>query len=217
MVTPSTPRFDIGEALSTGWQLFLKNVGPMALYALVVFAISALVSVPTSTQDRTSFWALLVNVISFVVGQAIAIGWIRIALDAQDGRAISVDRITDSFRLLLPYIIAAILFSVGVTLGLILLIVPGIIFAVIFGFYGWIIVDKGERDAIAALRRSAEITRGERWRLFGFALLLILLNIVGLLLLVVGVLVTSAVSLLALGHVYRRLEASYAGQRPAVS
>lgn len=61
-------------------------------------------------------------------------------------------------------------------------------------------------DGVAALRRSAEITRGNRWQLFGFLIVLLLLNIVGLLALVIGVLITSAVSILALAHVYRRLD-----------
>ena len=93
----------------------------------------------------------------------------------------------------------------GVAIGLVLLIVPGIIFAVIFGFYGWGLVDGVVDDGVSALRHSAEITRGHRWQLFGFAIVLILFNLLGLLALVVGVLITSAVSILALAHVYRQL------------
>ena len=108
--------------------------------------------------------------------------------------------------MLVPYIVAAVLFSIAVTIGLILLIIPGIIAAIVLGFYGWILVDRSERDAIAALRHSIEITRGEWLRLFLLGIALLALNLLGLLLFIVGVIVTSAVSILALAHVYRRLE-----------
>jgi uncharacterized membrane protein len=92
-----------------------------------------------------------------------------------------------------------------VGIGLVLLIVPGVIVAIVFAFYGFHIVDTGSTDPIGALRRSAEITRGHRWQLFLFGLLLIGLNLLGILLLVVGVLFTSGISLLAVAYVYRRL------------
>ncbi len=63
-----------------------------------------------------------------------------------------------------------------------------------------------DNDAIAALTRSSEITKGHKWDLLGFFIVLFLLNILGLLVLIVGVIVTAAISLLATAYVYRRLE-----------
>jgi uncharacterized membrane protein len=64
-------------------------------------------------------------------------------------------------------------------------------------------------DPIEALRHSSHITSGNRWSVFVFLLAALALNIVGvLLLLVVGVLVTSAVTLIAGAHVYRQLDGS---------
>ena len=65
-------------------------------------------------------------------------------------------------------------------LGLILLIVPGIIFAVVFGFYGFVIAERGDGVGITeSLQRSADLTRGHRWQLFGLSLLILLINIGG--------------------------------------
>ena len=51
--------------------------------------------------------------------------------------------------------------------------------------------------------RSAEITKGNRWNLFALGLVLLLVNLVGLLLFVVGVLFTMGISLVTLAYVYR--------------
>ena len=208
MVTETSSRFSIKRALKVGWERFLANIGPMALYALVVWVLSFLLNAPN--RPDSAIGSLLLGLVSLIVGQLIALGWVRIALDAVDGRRVSVDSIAAGFRLLIPYAIAAIIYSVAVAVGLILLIVPGIIVAIMWCFYGFIIVDRGV-DPMTALRRSAELTRGERLHLFGFGLVLLGLNILGLLLFIVGVLVTSAVSQLAIASVYRQLESSGTG------
>lgn len=209
-VAGSAPRFTIGEAIGEGWEAFKANFAPMALYAVLVWAVSALVNLVFGNPEG-GVRSLIAFVISFVVNQIITIGWLRIALDAIDGRRASPERIRASMSVLVPFMVAALVFSFAVTIGLVLLIIPGIIVAIVLGFYGWILVDGKETDAMAALRRSAEITRGERLHLFGLGLMLLLLNIVGLMALIIGIIVTSAISILALGHVYRRLEQTAMG------
>jgi uncharacterized membrane protein len=122
-----------------------------------------------------------------------------------DGRPVSKDAVMESFGLLVPYLVAAIIYTVVVFLGFLALIVPGIILGIMWMFYGFHIVDTGERGGVAALRRSAEITRGHRLKLFGFGIVLILFNVLGLVVLIVGVLITAAISLLAVTYAYRQL------------
>lgn len=202
---PPAARFSIGEAIGVGWRGFTGNIGAMALYALIVLGVSILVNLVFSPFEGR-FATFVANVVAFTINQLVAIGWLRIALDIIDRGRADLSRVSESFDVLVPYIIAAVLFSIAVTIGLILLIIPGIIAAIVLGFYGWILVDRSERDAIAALRHSIEITRGEWLRLFLLGIALLALNLLGLLLFIVGVIVTSAVSILALAHVYRRLE-----------
>lgn len=206
------PRFSIGEALSVGWSTFLRTIGPMALYALVVAVITGAVSSVVNNVGGVA--GFLLGVLSFLVNQLVAIGWLRLALDAVDGRPVSAERITESFDRLLPYAVAAFVFSIAVALGAVLLIVPGVIVVLVWGFYGWSIVDGRTGDPIGAFRYSAQITRGNRLQLFGFGLTLIAINILGLLVLLVGVLVSLAVSILAIAFVYRRLSGTAAPAAP---
>lgn len=213
MTTAGQPRgLDIGAAINSGWRLLWPNIGPMALFAVIVWAVNFLVSGP---QRDGGTAGLLFSIIGFVITQLIAMGWITIGLDIVDGRPVTSQAVTDRFKLIGPYLLAAIVYAVMVTVGLLVLIVPGIILGITFGFYGFHMIDTGESDAMGALRRSAEITKGRRGQLFLFGLLLIGINIIGFLALIVGVLITSAISLLATAHIYRQLVPAGAGGGPA--
>ena len=69
-------------------------------------------------------------------------------------------------------------------IGLILLIVPGIIFACRLAFVPYLVMDKG-LDPVAAIEKSWFMTRGHGWRIFGMYVLTIVMFFVGLLLLIV--------------------------------
>jgi hypothetical protein len=195
--------FQIGEAISFGWERFKENIGPLALAAIVVFAVNAIFSVLQRSVTGT-VGRFLLFLVSFFVSQVISMGWLRMSLNIVDGRPTDVSDLFKRADLFIPYVIASFIFSLVVAIGLVLLIVPGLYAAATFGYYGFRIIEL-ERGPTEALTESANITRGERWHILGFVGVLVLLNILGLLLLIVGVLITSAVSLIAMAYVYRQL------------
>ena len=203
--SPSSSSLDIGEAFRAGWRGFTANIGPLIVVALIVWVVTGAVN--WLSTDTTGIIRFLASVVSFFLGQLIAIVWISLALAIIDGRPISGESLLPDGSTLISYIIASLVFSVMFAVGLVLLIIPGIIVAVVFGLYGWALVDKG-LDPIGSLRESSRLTAGRRGQLFLFVLLAIGLNILGLLALIVGVLITSAVTLIAAGHVYRQLDGS---------
>ncbi|HEY1041822.1 MAG TPA: DUF975 family protein [Candidatus Paceibacterota bacterium] len=99
---------------------------------------------------------------------------------------------------------ASILAGIAIILGFIALIIPGIILGILFMFVGYLVIDQ-DLKPIDALKRSWELTKGNRWKLFFLSLALIGINILGLLALVVGLLVSVPVSFLAVTHAYRTL------------
>jgi uncharacterized membrane protein len=199
--------FEIADALSFGWDRFKANIGPLAITVAVVIFVEIVLSVISS--GRTGFGGFILSLVTFLIGQIIAMGWVRISLNIVGGRPAGVSDMWERLDLFVPYVVAAIIFSVMVGIGFILLIVPGVYLALTFGFYGFNVMDK-EMGALDALKRSVELTRGRKWKLLAFWVTILFLNLLGLILLVVGVLVTAGVSLIAVGYVYRSLE----GARP---
>jgi uncharacterized membrane protein len=202
---PPSSSLDLGEAFRAGWRGFTANIGPLIVVALVVWVVTGAVN--WLSTDTTGIIRFLASVVSFFLGQLVAIVWIALALAIIDGRPISGESLLPDGSTLISYIIASLIFSVMFVFGLVLLVIPGIIVAVVFGLYGWALVDKGV-EPMASLRECCRLTAGHRGQRCVFVLLAIGLNILGLLALIVGVLITSAVTLIAAGHVYRQLDGS---------
>ena len=194
----------VGDAVSYGWSAYWKNVGPMVVIALVIFGINLVFSAIGRASDSFAF-QLLFQLIGWLIGLFLALGWFRVALEITRGTRPEVGDVfkAEGYG---PYIVASIVFGIGFFIGLILFVIPGIIFAVVFGFYGFVAAEQGNAAvAMDTLKRSADITRGHRWQLFGLAIVLLLINLVGLLACGVGLLFTSGITIIAWAYTYRRL------------
>jgi len=148
---------------------------------------------------------VLVQIVGNLVGLLITLGWLRVALGITDG--VKPD-LADVFKAegYGIFLLASILFYLGTLIGLFLLIVPGIIFIATFGFYGFVVAERGDSVGVfESLQRSAELTRGHRWTLFGMAIVLFLVNIVGLIACFVGVIFTLGITLITWAYLYRAL------------
>jgi hypothetical protein len=200
----SPANFAMGDALSYGWNAYWKNIGPMLVIAVVVVLIQIAFSAVASSIDAT-VPRVLVQIIGNLVGLLITLGWLRVALGITNGVK---PELADVFKAegYGVFLLASILFYIGVVIGLILLIIPGIIVIATFGFYGFVIAERGEGVAVLeSLQRSAELTRGHRWTLFGMAIVLFLVNIVGLIACFVGVVFTLGITLITWAYLYRAL------------
>lgn len=85
-----------------------------------------------------------------------------------------------------------------------LFVLPNIYLFTRTQFYRYSVVDK-ELGAYSAIRHSWDITAGSFWKIFVFSIVLVLMNIVGVMLFVVGLVLTVPLSVLAYAYVYRKL------------
>ena len=204
--------FSKSEALKFGWHTFKKNAGLLIGVQLFVYLVAIL---PQLLGDAFEFiWGeklvlvFLVNAAVLVLSIFFNIGLVKIYLKLSSSEGASFQDIFYGFRAETPlfrsYIIGSILYSLIVIAGLILFIVPGIIWAIKFSFFAYLIVDKG-MGPVEALKKSAELTAGAKKDLFLLGLLMILIQLGGILALVVGVLVAAPVNMLAYLYAYRRL------------
>lgn len=197
------PKFSIAEAVTYSWTAVFRNFAPVMLVSVVVFAGNALVFL-ISTVNGNAGLGLAFQLLGVLVDLLLVLGLVRASLDVVQGRTPKLAEVfrPDGYG---PYLLASILFLVGVWLGIVLLVVPGVIFGIVFQFYGYVVAEHPDVPATVALQRSAQITRGVRIRLFGLSVVLLLLNLAGAMLCVVGLVVTYAITAIALAYVYRLL------------
>jgi uncharacterized membrane protein len=143
-------------------------------------------------------------VISFVVSILLKMGTTNVYLKAHENTSALLFEDLWAPKRIISFTLACLLVGVIIVVGIILLIVPGIIWALRYCFVPYLIMDKG-LDVAASLKESARITYGHKWQLFWLAILMALVNILGFICLFVGLLVSIPVTALAFVHAYRTL------------
>jgi Protein of unknown function (DUF975) len=199
-----TPRiFTTTEALQFGWQQTranLKTLLPIAvLAAFLALLQQALRGPPDGLRALVSLGIQLLQV-------GVTMLWIHAALRLHDGEKLQWPQVFDGINGYFTFLLTAVLFALIVAGGMILLIVPGVLWAIKYGFCTFVAVDQ-KCDPLSALRESGRITDGQKGGLLVFGLALLGLNILGAIALGIGLFFTIPTSYLAAAWVYRRLEA----------
>lgn len=173
--------WSIGSAIEAAASILLKHFVPFVITALIAgfpnLVYWYLIGRGTSLSVLT-----ITGMVSVVVNTAAMIFVIQTltygTVQALRGRRVSIgDCLIQGGRRLPVGIVIGFLAYVGIVLGAVLLIIPGIIL-----FTMWSVAlpaNTVERTGIlASLSRSQELTRGRRWRVFGTILVPILLSAV---------------------------------------
>ena len=199
-------KFSIDEALGFGWRKMTENLGFFIVLLLISFLISFFFSSFASLfEDKLPSLSLIFNIGSILFSVFMTIVYIRIALNIFDGdRGKLEDILSLSLPLFFKFLLANVLYYLIVAAGLLLFIIPGFYFMIKYQFVLSLIVDKG-MDVVPAFNMSSEMTKGIKWRLFLFDLLIGLISLIGMLLVFVGFLVAFPIVLVASIHVYRTL------------
>lgn len=193
------------EAIGFGFKIAKENV----FFFLSVFVVWAFVTVGSKTiqnslnSERQVFLSFIFSILMWIAGSIISMGIINICLKFVDNKKPILKDILYT-KSVFNFLLASVVRNIIIVFGLVLLIIPGIIFAIKLQYSEYLIVDKG-LDAVSSLKKSWEMTKGVKWNLFLLALLLCLINILGALALVVGLLITVPLSLVASAFVYRKL------------
>ncbi len=153
----------------------ILGAGPQLLYTLLLGTNAArLQQGPLSVAVIGA--ALLVFLVS-IVSRSLVTGCItRATVAYSEGRRASLGEcLSVALSRFLPVIVVSLLFGLAVILGMVLLVVPGVMLAVMWAVVVPITVE--ERTGIfGAFGRAQDLTRGARWKIFGLFLLLILIG-----------------------------------------
>ena len=198
-------KFVISEALQFGWDTTKSNIGFFIGLLIVAGLIQYVPDIVAEIIEADApDLSLIIRIASYVLSMIIGMGIIKICLRFCDGEKGEFSDLFSCYPLFFKYLIGSILYGLIVVVGLILLIIPGIVWAIKFQFFDYLIVDKG-LGPIDALEKSSEITRGVKWDLFIFAILLGIINLMGFVCLLVGLFVTIPITMVATAFVYRKL------------
>jgi hypothetical protein len=184
-----------GPSYNKGWDVIWKTFIELFVVSLVYMVIS----IPTGTMkwEGDQFHWYFIPLIGFGICYGVFLmGPIKYGVKWVFLKAVRQEKINikDMFsvfeRNYWNAVLANLLVGIIIGFGIVMLIVPGIIFACRLAFVPYLVMDQ-KMDVMDALRASWEMTRGHGWSIFAMGLLAIPIIIAGLVVLVVGVFISA--------------------------
>ncbi|MEN9219006.1 MAG: hypothetical protein Q6J33_08380 [Gloeomargarita sp. DG_2_bins_126] len=181
----------IGDYISRGWELLQPKIGLFIGYVALLFGINVVLT----------FIPFLGGLVSFIVSPALNAGLFIVAYKHLLGESVEFSDFFKGFEQFGVFLMAALLTGLLTGLGTLLLIVPGIYLGVAYAFVQLMIIDQN-LDWWPAMELSRQLITRKFFPMFGFLLLLFLINLGGALLCGLGLLVTIPLTYCAMTVAY---------------
>jgi hypothetical protein len=227
----------IEESIRFGWQKTRAHSTLIFQTLLTLFGVQIAQQVVSRVLGGTLEGALAsaaLVVVSIVVGVGFTLITLRIAKGQHAAYQDLVPPVNVWVAYLAANIIAAIVSAVPLVAALVVCLVAYILlpaagalavtvvaavaavvaalyFTLRYAFVRFAILE--DTEIIKSLRTSAHLSEGRKWWLLGFVVVVLLLNLLGAILLLVGLLVTIPVTMIAYAHVYITLHAHHASNQ----
>lgn len=204
-----------GEVVKYGWRTMKENLVFFIGLLIVAYLIMLLPFVFAQYIVEGLIIRLVLYLLYIVLSIVVSMGLIKIALKFCDNEKGSFGDLFSCFPLFFKYLFGAILYSLILIGGTILLIFPGVIWGIKFSLFGYFIVDKG-LGPVEALKASSRTTMGAKWDLLGFWFVACVIIYIGILCLLIGIFAAAPTVMVATALVYRKLlPQTEAAQPPA--
>ena len=172
-------------------------LGVLAVAYLVQLApemLAAALSIPEEGATRSFF-----SLIRWVLSVYMSAGILRVMLRVVRGEVSRVEDLFADPKLIPQYLVASLLYGLIVFVGFLLLIVPGVVWSLKYGMFGYFMVEH-KAGIMESFRKSAALTEGSKWQLFSLALATMGIVLLGLLAFFVGIFF--ALPLVSLANAY---------------
>ena len=221
----------LSGVLEEAWKMYRAHAAHLLTIAFVIYLAAAIIAGLLGLIGVFGFF--LASIVEFVAAFLLQAALVKAVQDVRDGRAdLSFGQTVSAAT---PYIgpvaIASILAGIAITIGLILIIVPGLFLITIWAVIVPVIVIE-RSGALASFGRSLQLVRGHGWHVFGtlvlvFVILIVVDLVLGLIFLALPLLLRNGLSTVISGTliapfialvvtlIYYRLSGASDGQGPA--
>ncbi len=188
----------VGGSFSYGWsRIFGKSFLPLLLTVIILGLLNGpTYSFKFDDGDWGGSWLFLLPLAFFGLAYAflflpvLKYGKDFIFLEAMRDKEIDLKTLFEGFKTkYLNIILANLIVTALVILGFMMLFIPGIIVACRLAFVPYLVMDK-DLDAIKAVEKSWQMTRGHGWQIFGMAIISFFVFIAGVIVFFVGAIIS---------------------------
>jgi uncharacterized membrane protein len=181
---PVGVKAETGKWISAGWNMVMADMGNFALVSLIFVLVNSCASVVTQGPLQAGFHIYCMKKLF--------------------NRRYEIGDLFKGFDFFLPSFVAALIIGIFVFAGTLLCIIPGLVVASMYKFTYLFIVDK-RMDFWPAMQASHEVVKNDYFGFTMFLIVMALINIVGALCCIVGLLITVPVSIAAITIAYQEI------------
>jgi hypothetical protein len=179
-------RFEIGRVVERTFSVIGRNFVAFYLLTLILSSLPTVVAEALSEAYRdgaafglaSSLASLAIYLLNFITSLLVqgAVVWGAVA-DLNGRKAGLGELFRQGAQRALPVLGVSIVMGLATGLGLVLFLVPGLILATVWCTAVPVTVIERPKG-LAALSRSADLTRGSRWAIFGLLMLYVVLALI---------------------------------------
>jgi hypothetical protein len=168
----------LSGVLDEAWRMYKTFAKHLLAIAFVIYLIAAIITALLALAGGT-IGILLGSLVAIVAAFVLQATLVKAVQDVRDGHAdLSIGQTVNEA---LPFIAsvagASILAGIAITIGLLLLIVPGLFLITIWAVIVPVIIIE-RSGALASFKRSRELVRGHGWHVFGTLVLVYIIMLV---------------------------------------
>jgi len=208
-------KFSVLDTYSKAVSLASHNIGTFLIWALlwvgiiiIFFFVSFLaIGIGLAQNPETPSMAgiTLVQILAYVVEAFMGIGLIRLSLQIVDGKNVSIsEALPNSWKTILWFFLAGLMYGCMLLGGFLVFILPAFYIALRFWMFPFVIADRNE-GPIRALEIIAETTKGNLINLLLLSLVTSFFNVVAILTLGIGWIITIPATHLSFAIAYRAM------------
>jgi len=164
---PRAQRIEVGKVLSETFSTYGANFGTLVGGALAIFVVAGILE--GFMRDEGGIILSLVAALVSLIANALYTGFVvSLVQDVRDGRRDFTmgQLVSSASHAIWPLIGAGILAGIGIVIGFVLLIIPGLFLLTIWAVISPAIVVE-RTGVLGSFGRSHELVRGDGWPVFG--------------------------------------------------
>lgn len=150
-------------------------------------------------------------VLSLFIGPILIIGLFKFFLESTSRKDVEIEILFSGYKRFFTSFIAYLVIGIGVGVGYVLLIVPGIIFGIATALTFFIIAEDPNISAMDAIKLSIKMMKGKKWKYFLFCCRFIGWALLGILTLGIGFLWVYPYAYMSTTIFYQEAKAEHLG------
>jgi len=168
----------LSGVLDEAWRMYKQFAKHLLAIAFVIYLIAAIVTALLALAGGT-VGILLGSLVSIIAAFVLQATLVKAVQDVRDGHAdLSISQtVSEALPFIGPVALASILAGIAITIGLLLIIVPGLFLITIWAVIVPVIIIE-RSGAMASFGRSRNLVRGHGWHVFGTLVLVYIIMLV---------------------------------------